>query len=157
MKKYLLVILFLSIGFGQDVLITNSGTEYKGKMINKDKYEIEFQIEGQFASQYVKTETIKSLILADGTVVISSGYVFGGDSDKNTTDSFALKASKFATIGGALIGVSGILLYTNNQRTLDENASLEEIEEFVDESKSNTDLSYLLFAIGGFLIAIGNS
>ena len=127
-------------------------------MLNKGYYKIEFKAEGHPAAQTVNTETIKSLILADGTVVIRNGYLLKRDSDKNKVDAFGyIRASKLSTIGGTLIGISGLLLFSNNQRTVDDNATLEEIEEFRDESKSNTDLSYILLVLGGLLIAIDNS
>ena len=102
-------------------------------------------------AQIVDIKTIRSLILADGTVVIKNSNFIEDDLKNGDTNIFSL-----SNMRGVLIGVSGILLYNNNQRTLDGNATLEEVEEFVDESKSNADLSYILLAIGGFLIAIGN-
>jgi len=146
------IMLFLfSYSYGQDVLITNLGTVYKGKMIHKGDYNIAFKAEGYLSTQDVRIRTIESLILADGTTVIKNGYFVEEASLTN------VRNMPFSTIGGALIGISGLLLYSNNQRTVDDNATLQEFEEFADESKSNTDLSYLLLVLGGLLIAIDNS
>jgi len=62
-----------------------------------------------------------------------------------------------STIGGSLIGLSGVLMYSTNQKTLNSDATLKEVENFYDEIKSNFDLSYLLLTVGGILIAIDNS
>ena len=172
MKKTLLIliILFTNI-FSQDILITMKGTEYKGEFISKTDNSISFKAERMLKAQIIDIKTIGSLILADGTVVIKNSKFIEDDiknygkeemkkrqqlNAKWKKESVNETAISLSNIGGALIGVSGILLYTNNQKTLDGNATLEEVEEFVDESKSNADLSYILLAIGGFLIAIGN-
>ena len=67
-------------------------------------------------------------------------------------DSFGL-----SSIGGALIGLSGIILYTNNQRTMSDDMTLDEIQDFSDKTKSNTDFSYIMLLIGGLLIAFDNT
>ena len=178
MKGILSLIIFVSFGFAQDVLIANSGTEYRGEFINKTDNSISFKAERMLNAQKIDIKNIGSLILADGTVVIKNSYFIEDDVKKygkeemkkiqqsagkrkshaeiGKKESVNETAISLSTIGGALIGVSGILLYTNNQKTLDDNATLGEVEEFMDEYKSNVDLSYILLAIGGFLIAIGN-
>jgi hypothetical protein len=171
MKGILSLIIFVSFGFAQDVLIANSGTEYRGEFINKTDNSISFKAERMLKAQIIDIKTIGSLILADGTVVIKNSKFIEDDiknygkeemkkrqqlNAKWEKESVNETAISLSNIGGALIGVSGILLYTNNQKTLDGNPTSEEAEEFVDESKSNADLSYILLAIGGFLIAIGN-
>ena len=75
MKEYLLVILFISVGLGQDVLTTKKGIEYKGKMIEAGYDEVKF-IPGELPGpQNVKTEIIQSLILSDGTEIVKNGIL----------------------------------------------------------------------------------
>ena len=75
MRKYLLVILFISVGLGQDVLTTKKGIEYKGKMIEAGYDEVKF-IPGELPGpQNVKTEIIQSLILSDGTEIVKNGIL----------------------------------------------------------------------------------
>lgn len=75
MRKYFLLVLLVSIGFGQDVLTTKEGTEYKGKMIEAGHYEVKFKGEGMPSPQNVKTEIIQSLILSDGTEIVKNGIL----------------------------------------------------------------------------------
>ena len=180
MKKTLLIliILFTNI-FSQDILITMKGTEYKGEFISKTDNSISFKAVGMLNAQKIHIKTIERLILADGTAVIKNGYfIEDGESlvvmsDKrkellrqyrsetiNSEDGESLKDKKkisLSTIGGSLIGLSGVLMYSTNQKTLNSDATLKEVENFYDEIKSNFDLSYLLLTVGGILIAIDNS
>ena len=74
------------------------------------------------------------------------------------SDSFGfIKTFSPSFIGGALIGLSGIILYANNQRTFGDDMTLDEMDDFTDKSKSNADLSYICLIIGGLLIAIDNT
>tara|TARA_Y100000031_G_scaffold46261_1_gene52891 strand:- start:230 stop:622 length:393 start_codon:yes stop_codon:yes gene_type:complete len=128
------------------------GTEYKGEFISKTDNSISFKAVGMLNAQKIHIKTIERLILADGTVVIDYGYfIEEGESLKDR------KKISLSTIGGSLIGLSGVLMYSTNQKTLNSDATPEEQEEYLDKQKSNFDLSYLLLTVGGILIAIDNS
>ena len=75
MRKYLSIILFISVGLGQDVLTTKKGIEYKGKMIEAGYDEVKFIREELPNPQNVKTEIIQSLILSDGTEIVKNGIL----------------------------------------------------------------------------------
>ena len=137
-----------------DILITKMGTEYKGKMLEAGYYKVQFQAEGMKSAQSVRIETIKSLVLSDGTEVVKNGYLIKRDSIKKSDNFDILKSFKISNVGGILIGFSGILLYSNNQRTPKDNASIKEIEDFNDKTKSNADLAFVLLTLGGALIAL---
>ena len=154
MRKCLFTILLVSISLGQDVLITKMGTKYKGKMLEAGYYKVQFQAEGMKSAQSVRIETIKSLVLSDGTEVVKDGYLIKRDSIKKSDNFDILKSFKISNVGGILIGFSGILLYSNNQRTPKDNASIKEMEDFNDKTKSNADLAFVLLTIGGALIAL---
>ena len=154
MRKCLFTILLVSISLGQDVLITKMGTEYKGKMLEAGYYKVQFQAEGMKSAQSVRIETIKSLVLSDGTGVVKNGYLIKRDSIKKSDNFDVLKSFNISNVGGILIGFSGILLYSNNQRTPKDNASIKEIEDFNDKTKSNADLAFVLLTLGGALIAL---
>ena len=75
MRKYLLVISFISFGLGQDVLTTKKGIEYKGEVIEAGYDEVKFIREELPNPQNVKTEIIQSLILSDGTEIVKNGIL----------------------------------------------------------------------------------
>ena len=154
MRKCLFTILLVSTSLGQDVLITKIGTKYKGKMLEAGYYKVQFQAEGMKSAQSVRIETIKSLVLSDGTEVVKDGYLIKRDSIKKSDNFDILKSFKISNVGGILIGFSGILLYSNNQRTPKDNASIKEMEDFNDKTKSNVDLAFVLLTLGGALIAL---
>ena len=79
MKNLLSLIIFISFGFAQDVLITISGTEYRGEFINKTDNFISFKAEGMLKAQKIDIKDIGSLILADGTVVIKNSNFIEDD------------------------------------------------------------------------------
>ncbi len=121
------------------------GTEYKGEFISKTDNSISFKAVGMLNAQKIHIKTIERLILADGTVVIDYGYfIEEGESLKDR------KKISLSTIGGSLIGLSGVLMYSTNQETIDLDATVEEQKEFIDKQKSNFDLSYLLLTLGAF-------
>ena len=154
MRKCLFTILLVSISLGQDVLITKMGTKYKGKMLEAGYYKVQFQAEGMKSAQSVRIETIKSLVLSDGTEVVKNGYLIKRDSIKKSDNFDKIKFFNISNVGGILIGFSGILLYSNNQRTPKDNASIKEMEDFNDKTKSNADLAFVLLTLGGALIAL---
>jgi len=153
-RKCLFTILPVSNSLAMDILITKMGTEYKGKMLEAGYYKVQFQAEGMKSAQSVRIETIKSLVLSDGTEVVKNGYLIKRDSIKKSDNFDILKSFKISNVGGILIGFSGILLYSNNQRTPKDNASIKEMEDFNDKTKSNADLAFVLLTLGGALIAL---
>ena len=159
MKKCLFTIMLVSVGLGQDTLMTMAGTKYQGKMLEAGHYKVKFQVEGMKSAQTVGIETIKSLILSDGTQVVKNGYLIKRDylvtkDLLKKSENFQKITSNLSKIGGLLIGVSGILLYSNNQMTLKDNASEKERKDFADKSKSNADLAFVLLTLGGALSAL---
>ena len=153
-RKCLFTILLVSNSLAMDILITKMGTEYKGKMLEAGYYKVQFQAEGMKSAQSVRIETIKSLVLSDGTEVVKNGYLIKRDSIKKSDNFDVLKSFNISNVGGILIGFSGILLYSNNQRTPKDNASIKEMEDFNDKTKSNADLAFVLLTLGGALIAL---
>ena len=96
--------------------------------------------------------------------MVINGYLVKSDLIKESESDLIKKSDNFedelslnlSNVGGILIGVSGILMYSNNQRTLKDDASPKEIDDFGDKSKSNTDLAYILLTLGGGLIVLAN-
>ena len=156
MRKCLFTIVLVSISLGQDVLITKEGKKYKGKMLEVGYYKVQFQSERMKSAQSVKIRTIKSLVLSDGTEVVKNGYLVKRDLIKKSDNYDKIESFNLSKLGGTLIGISGILLYSNNQRKLEENSSLKETEDFLDKTKSNADLAFVLLTLGGALIALDN-
>ena len=150
MKKYLPLFLLLTISFGQDILIMDSGKEYRGELVEKTGSIIRFKSEGASNSQIFQIIKIKSLTLENGETAVVGGELIG-------FNSWFKESVTLSSIGGTLIGLSGVILYTNNQRTIGDDMTLDEIEDFTDKSKSNTDLSYIMLLIGGLLIAFDNT
>ena len=153
-RKCLFTILPVSNSLAMDILITKMGTEYKGKMLEAGYYKVQFQAEGMKSAQSVRIETIKSLVLSDGTEVVNNGYLIKRDSIKKSDNFDKIKFFNISNVGGILIGFSGILLYLYNQKTPKDNASEKERDDFYDKANSNADLAFVLLTIGGALIAL---
>ena len=150
MKKYLPLFLLLTISFGQDILIMDSGKKYRGELVEKTGSIIRFKSEGASNSQIFQIKKIKSLTLENGETAVVDGELIG-------FNSWFKESVTLSSIGGTLIGLSGVILYTNNQRTIGDDMTVDEIQDFSDKTKSNTDLSYIMLIIGGFLIAFDNT
>lgn len=150
MKKYLSLFLLLTISFGQDILIMDSGKEYRGELVEKTGSIIRFKSEGASKSQIFQIKLIKSLTLENGETAVVDGELIG-------FNSWFKESVTLSSIGGTLIGLSGVILYINNQRTIGDDMTMDEIQDFSDKTKSNTDLSYIMLLIGGLLIAFDNT
>lgn len=150
MKKYLSLFLLLTVSFGQDILIMDSGKEYRGELVEKTGSIIRFKSEGASNTQIFQIKKIKSLTLENGETAVVDGELIG-------FNSWFKESVTLSSIGGTLIGLSGVILYTNNQRTIGDDMTMDEIQDFADKTKSNTDLSYIMLLIGGLLIAFDNT
>ena len=173
MKRLIISLLFVTVSFAQDVLITTKGLEYKGEFIGVNDNIISFTAVGTLYPNNIHLIEIEKLVLADGTLVIDksiSEFIIADG--KNTEQIDISKDSGFliednesteggnliplSMIGGSLIGLSGFLMIINNQKTLDLNADLNETEEFTNQLKSDYDLAYFMLFLGGALIALDN-
>ena len=148
------VFLVLSIGFSQDVLITQGGIKYKGEFVSSTDISISFKAEGMASAQSIPIEKIVSLVLKDGTIVIEDGTIVIVDRSYGSKRQTLNQSNILQSFGGVSIGLAGIILLYNNDRSIDSDATIEEAESFSEEIKSSNDLAYILLTVGGFLIAI---
>ena len=72
MRKYLLVILFLSIGFGQDVLTLKKGAIYEGEFLGVKSGKVHFKPLNVSTFKPRRLKEIKELT-QDGKVIIQDG------------------------------------------------------------------------------------
>ena len=79
---------------------------------------IEFQAEGMISAQTIPMKTIESLVLSDGTEVVTNGYLVKSDLIKEP-ESALVKSDNFedelplnlSYVGGILIGVSNLNVF----------------------------------------------
>ena len=136
-------------------------------MLNGDEF---FLIDLCFFVTFSKRSSHHSAHFTGSAILLTNSYSSRNNFSLNSFDSTTLsitfaidfgslengKKLNITAIGGSLIGLSGMILYLNNQRTIDEEITLDEFEEFADRTKSNSDLAFIFLTLGGFLIAIDN-
>ena len=152
MKKLLPALLLTSCLFGQDKLITVSGSTYEGDYTERTENGVMFQVDGALNPQEIALSKVDRLILSDGTLLIDYGEFTDGTKKVDVSKEEPSKSgSGFGVrkIGGLLIGISGVMLMSINNRDTD-GATTEEL----DNNKSDGSLAYTLLAVGGFLIAL---
>ena len=157
MKKLLPALLLISFLFGQDKLITVSGSTYEGEYLRKTENGVLFHAKGLINPQDIALIQIDRLILSDGTLFIDYGEFTDGTKKVDVSKEEPSKSgSGFGVrkIGGLLIGISGAMLYSINNRELENDFTIEEFEDFVEKQQSDGSLAYTLLAVGGFLIAL---
>ena len=168
MKKLLSALLLTSFLFGQDKLITVSGSTYEGEYLRKTENGVLFHAKGIINPQDIALTQIDRLILSDGTLFIDYGEFTDGTKKVDVSKEEPSKGgSGFGVrkIGGLLIGISGVMLLSivnrDNPDPIDSSASfeemlasLEELDDFNGGNKSNASLAYTLLAVGGLLIAL---
>ena len=157
MKKLLTALLLTSFLFGQDKLITISGKTFEGEFLRKTESGVLFHAKGIINPQDIALTQIDRLILSDGTLFIDYGEFTDGTKKVDVSKEEPSKSGSgfgIRKIGGLLIGISGVMLMSINNRGLEEDSTLEEIDDFAEKNQSDGNLAYTLLAVGGFLIAL---
>ena len=78
MKKLLPALLLTSCLFGQDKLITVSGSTYEGEYTERTENGVMFQVDGALNPQEIALSKVDRLILSDGTLLIDYGEFTDG-------------------------------------------------------------------------------
>ena len=157
MKKLLPALLLISFLFGQDKLITVSGSTYEGEYLRKTENGVLFHAKGLINPQDIALSQIDRLILSDGTLFIDYGEFTDGTKKVDVSKEEPSKSgSGFGVrkIGGLLIGISGAMLMSISIRTIEEDATIEESLEFEREKWADGSLAFTSLAVGGLLIAL---
>ena len=159
MRKLLTALLLISFLFGQDKLITVSGSTYEGEYLRKTENGVLFHAKGIINPQDIALTQIDRLILSDGTLFIDYGEFTDGTKKVDVSKEEPSKSgSGFGVrkIGGLLIGISGAMLWSINNRVLELDSTIEEMNDFLEKNESDANLAYTLLAVGGFTIALDN-
>ena len=157
MKKLLTALLLISFLFGQDKLITVSGKTFEGVYLRKTENGVLFHAKGLINPQDIALIQIDRLILSDGTLFIDYGEFTDGTKKVDVSKEEPSKSgSGFGVrkIGGLLIGISGVMLYSISMNKLEKDATQEELIEFLREQYADSILAYTLLAVGGLLTAL---
>ena len=78
MKKLLPALLLTSCLFGQDKLITVSGSTYEGEYTERTENGALIQVDGVLNPQEIALSKVDRLILSDGTLLIDYGEFTDG-------------------------------------------------------------------------------
>ena len=138
--------------FGQDkkdIIELTDGSIYQGEYVKIEAGNVFFKPEGAFGAQPIEIYNVIKLELSNGLVLIRDGTKVDSDSPKSGSG-FGLR-----NCGGLLIGVSGIMLLSINNREISSDSTIEGIDAFVDKQKNDINVAYIALAFGGFLIAFG--
>ena len=79
MKRFLPLLMFTGLLFGQDVLILKSGESYKGEYVKIEAGNVFFKPEGAFGTQPIEIYKVVKLELSDGLVLIRYGTKVDSD------------------------------------------------------------------------------
>ena len=143
--------------FGQDkkdIIELTDWSIYQGEYVKIEAGNVFFKPEGAFGAQPIEIYKVRKLELSDGLVLIRDGR-----KDLSKVDSYSPKSGSgfgLRNCGGLLIGVSGIMLLSINNREISSDSTIEGIDAFVDKQKNDINVAYIMLAFGGFLIAFDN-
>ena len=147
-----LIILLLIVGcvFAQgtdnsliDRMLLIDGTEYEGEYISMNEDKIIFKPSGYPAGQSVDKSKVEIVKLSDRTII------YDRKTHKNSEARFG---GTKETLGGGLIAIGGVLLYSNIDKEISDYNSL---EEYSDSIKSTSKFGYGLIIVGGVLVFMG--
>ena len=145
MKKILLLLMIGSLFAQNDTLILKNGDTLNTKYI-KTTSRGYFQVEmyggttNSLILQYSLDE-IHSLILEDGTIVVEPKEELKVQSTKSNNKNISKLDYPKPTLGGFLISIGGVILFTNLDKECSD-CSNKEIEEFLDELNTQQKMGY---------------
>ena len=130
------------------------GTIYQGEFVEIKDGNVYFKPEGSFGAQPIEIYNVIKLELYHGLVLIRDGKqsIFVDSDSPKSGSGFRLR-----NFGGLLIGVSGIMLLSINNRKISSDSTIEEIDDFIDKQKDDVNIGYLMLAFGGLIIALDNN
>ena len=150
MKRFLPLLMLTGLLFGQDkkdIIELTDGSIYQGEYVKIKDGNVYFRPEGSFGVQPIKIYNVVKLELSDGLVLIRDGKqgIFVDADSPKSGSGFGLR-----NFGGLLIGVSGIILFSINNREISSDSTIEEMDDFIDKQENDINLAYIALAFGGF-------
>ena len=174
MRKYLLVILFLSIGFGQDVLTLKKGASYEGEFLGVKSGKVHFQPTNVSVFKPRRLNEIRELTQNGKTLIQNGKWVVDKDalsmkseeqnvgvelpSKEEAKRRFSMKEDKsngMQKFSGLLIGVGGLLIASTYQDWSDFSGSVDDFEKKMDSQRMRGQIGGVFIALGG-LLSIAN-
>ena len=154
MRHFLPLLMLTGLLFGQDkkdIIELADGTIYQGEFVEIKDGNVYFRPEGSFGVQPIEIYNVVKLELSDGLVLIRDGKqgIFVDADSPKSGSGFGLR-----NFGGLLIGVSGIILFSINNREISSDSTIEEMDNFIDKQEKDINFAYIALAFGGFLIAL---
>tara|TARA_B100000886_G_C20164688_1_gene383525 strand:+ start:68 stop:586 length:519 start_codon:yes stop_codon:yes gene_type:complete len=172
MKKYLLVILFVSFGFGQDVLILKKGASYEGEFLGIKSGKVHFQPKNVSVFKPRRLNEIRGLTQNGQTLIQNGKWLVDKDALSikskeedsgvglaNKDDAkrqFSMEENKsngMQKFGGLLIGVGGVLIASTYQDLSD--VDFDDLEKVSDSIRMRGQIGGVLIALGGLLSIAG--
>jgi len=171
-----IILSFSSFLFSQDKLITLSGAEHIGTYLGLKDGKIEFLQTGKNSPVLVPKLSVKQIILSNGQLINNNGQLIDGSVDaigvpnagtsesnvESVNNLLELRSTEFNNkqselqknkfkaqhASGALIATSALIgLYNANREC--KGCNLDEIEDFLDQTKSLGNMQNILLLFAG--------
>ena len=146
-----------------DTLVLKTGPRYQVRYIDVREGLVFIEKDGINKSmvQGVPVRLIEKIILFDGTVMEGAEIEMVAAASKERTQIVASTATAqqegFITVndlGVALIIVSGVIGYINNNKECDDCVTLDDLDSFSDDLKGTANIQYSALAAGAILMLI---
>jgi hypothetical protein len=150
----------------QDILVLKNGTTYEGDLIDVSETSIIFKVKDRIAAQTISLEIVESVLGRDGITLYNANNTGNNDStvveeklDRMIIDQHIRRGNIVVPqhnymyrLGALLIAGSGVVgIYNTNRECVD--CDFEDLEDFVDQSKSLNNAQYFMLLFGGLFIA----
>ena len=155
--RYIVILIFVSILFGQDTIELRSGYIGTGKLLDITATHVVFKEIGVLDSSitqifHVAVETVTRVILSDGTVIFEEGNIMASFARAPVPHHYEASPIDRSFAGPLLIGFSAAIgLYNNNRETPDDPA---ELEDHIDSIIFVTNLQYAALLVGSIIMLI---
>lgn len=155
MRIVILFVSFITLLTAQDTVVTKIDIKI-GEITSVTKNVLRITDESGNKSA-LTIPGITSAKLEDGTVLIINGRLKAiyADGKVEIIEDFDFSKYNKIQIGGLFISTAGLINIINNNRELNDDASIKEAQDFIDTSKLYNNIANSFFIAGGIMIIFG--
>ena len=154
MSKYLSILLFIGLAWGQDdstldIIILKNGESFKGEIVSVEKRNVSLKVADSEDILTFKRTQIKKISTPENRNSENTQAL------KNASPTIIKKGHGTSYyIGALLISGSGLYGFVNKNSKCDDCRTIDDIQDWIKRLDKQTDIQYGMLVLGGFLMAL---
>ena len=154
MRRYLSLLLFIGLAFGQvdstlDIIILKNGESFKGEIVSVEKRSVSLQVADSEDILTFKRTQIKKISTPENRNSENT------QASKNASPTIIKKGHGTSYyIGALLISGSGLYGFLNKNSKCDDCRTIDDIQDWINRLDKQTDIQLGMLFLGGLLMAL---